>query len=194
MIRSSSLAAIAERVPEVKKQETKVEPANLIRCGNCKQERPKRCRGLCEACHTYQKRHNQNRPMHLIRREVAKLKKIRWCQTCGNPQIDSNHMCGACRKYWATSGKARPKWLWDDEFCCTTCGIPKRIARHTAGGHVNFRKDKCRACSQYERKYGKPRPQHLWGNGSKGWCDCGYPAEHEINKIVMCNRCVKEYR
>ncbi len=196
MIRSSSLAAIAERPHVAKKQEAPAEaqPVNLIICANCKLEKKKRSFDLCEACYDYENTHKKNRPMYLIRREIDKQKRIKWCQNCGNPNIRALFLCLPCYLYRQTTGKQRPKWLWDEEFCCTVCGIPKKLTPRDADGATTFRKDKCRACASYQRYNGKPRPEHLWGNGKFGWCDCGYSAEHQIDGLNMCNRCVKDYR
>lgn len=195
MIRASHLAAIAERPQVVKKQEVEpAKPTNLIICANCKLEKKKRSFDLCAACYDYQHTHKKNRPMHLVRLELEKQERSKWCHNCGSPNIRACFLCMPCYNYKNRTGKHRPKWLRDDEFCCTVCGIPKRLTPLDADGATTFRKGKCRACASYQRYHGKPRPPELWGNGKYGWCDCGYPAEHQIDKINMCNRCVKEYR
>lgn len=195
MIRASHLGAIAERPRVVKKQEVKTEPEVVTVCRDCGINKRLPKRGItCAACNRYKLLHGVPRPSALIAREQAKRNAIKWCEVCGHTTVYALQKCKPCHDYWLTHKKSRPQWLWDEDICCSVCGFPKKAARRNKSGRLAFRKDKCQPCDTYQREQGRQRPPHLWGKGSKGWCACGYPAEHEINKIVMCNRCVKEYR
>jgi hypothetical protein len=56
------------------------------------------------------------------------------------------------------------------------------------------RRGYCNACRHYFVRTGKKRPPHLWGNGPEGWCECGKPANHMIDKFPLCDSCAVEYK
>lgn len=194
MIRASHLGAIAERPQVVKKQEVKADEYPFV-CKHC--EYP--CKkthglGLCSACSTFYFKHRQMRPRRLIEASAIRRRKAKWCMTCGNPNVMCKQECKSCYGYRERNGRPRPRWIWDDEFPCVNCGIPKKAASRRKCGRILFHKDRCAPCYSYQRRTGKERPEYLWGKGKHGFCDCGSPAEHQIDKINMCNRCVKDYR
>jgi hypothetical protein len=194
MIRSQHLGAIAERPTVVKKQEVKAEHTPTI-CKECGIDKRLPKRGItCSACNRYRLLHGVPRPATLIQRELAKRNAIKWCEVCGHPDIYALQKCKLCHDYWLAHKKARPRWLWDKDICCSVCGFPKKALKRGRNGRLAFRKDKCLPCDTYQREQKRPRPAYLWGKGSKGWCDCGYPAEHQIDGFTLCNRCVKDYR
>jgi hypothetical protein len=192
MIRAQHLGAIAERPQVVKKQEVKAE--KLILCKQCNLRKPPYRVDTCAACCRYEKRNGHPRTISLIRLDAKRQSKAKWCKNCGNPSLYVGHLCLACYKYQVKHGKNRERWRWDEDFKCSVCGFPKKAGRRRLDGAVYFTRDKCRTCYDYERRYKKPRPAHLWGAGKHGFCDCGYPAEHQKDGFNLCNRCVKEYR
>ena len=195
MIRSSSIAAIAERPQVVKKHEVEpAQPANLIICANCQQKRKKCALGLCNTCYAFQLRHGVPRPLHLVRYQMEKQSQPKWCTTCGNPELYNVHRCHACYTYWMRYKKERPKWLWNKDVCCKNCAFPKKAALRGKGGYALFHKGRCAPCYRYKNRTGRERPAHLWGAGKHGFCDCGYPAEHQAGEFNLCNRCVKDYK
>lgn len=194
MIRSHHLGAIAERPQVVKRHEVKAEEYPFVckHCGYpCKKTHGL---GLCSACATFYFKYRQMRPRRLIEASATRRRKAKWCMTCGHPDIMCKQECKLCYGYRQRNGKPRPRWMWDDDLCCVNCDFPKKAALRRKNGRIYFHQDKCAACYAYHKRTGKERPEYLWGKGSKGWCSCGYPAEHQIDKINMCNRCVKEYR
>lgn len=195
MIRASHLGAIAERPQVVKQHEAKTEPkVTTTICRNCKYQKKIAVWGMCDACCSFWRRNGKMRPAGIIRRAAAREGKAKWCKTCGHTKIKANQRCATCYRYWLLTGKARPKWFWDEDYCCSVCDFPKAAVKTYKQGRKAFYGDKCSACYRYQYRYNKPRPSHLWGKGTHGWCECGSPAEHQINKIAMCNRCVKDYR
>ncbi len=191
MIRSSSLAAIAERVAVVEKQEDKAQPeVKLIRCSHCKLEREMYAGGMCSPCHRYKRRTGILRPFKLIQRESERQSAPKWCKTCGSPNVFAGLRCEACYSYLLRTGKPRPKRFWNDDFCCTTCGYPK--SAKTKGTSRTFVVDKCVACYKYERRHKKPRPEYLWGKGKHGWCMCGRQANYQKDGFNLCTICAEK--
>lgn len=142
----------------------------------------------CTACWTYRWRHGVDRPIEWIERSRRRKGAPKWCRVCGS--TDSrivNQMCSACNKYFYRHGKDRPRHYWDEEAKCRTCKIPLDKAPFPSNG-------RCNACNMYKRNNGTERPKYLWGDGIHGWCTCGYPADHLIDKFPFCNRCAKEYQ
>jgi hypothetical protein len=195
MIRSQHLGAIAERPQVVKHHEVKVEPVVITTlCNHCGIAKKLRRGGICSACYCYRRKHGKPRPHALVMHDLARQSKARWCMTCGYPEIYSSLRCKPCYSYWNRHGKSRPRWLWDDDFCCINCGISRKQAGKRSGGRDNFDKDMCHACYNYNHKFKRPRPADMWGKGKHGWCECGFPAEHQTGGFNLCNRCVKDYR
>ncbi len=194
MIRSSSLAAIAERPHVAKKQEAKAEaqPVNLIICANCKLEKKHSAFGLCNTCYVYQSRHGEPRPLHLARYQAGKQSQPKWCMTCGYPGIFGLCRCQACYMYWLRHKKERPKWLWNEDICCKNCAYPKKAALHRKSGVSVFHKGRCGPCYRYKNRTGNERPGHLWGNGKFGWCLCGRPANYQKDGFDLCTICAEE--
>lgn len=148
-------------------------------CQHC-QLNPAHSHGICTTCIKYQKRHaGASRPLTHIEKVSQRRRRARWCQTCGNPEIEAARRCKACYSYWHRTGKPRPRWLWDEDFCCIVCGFPKKAAhrKNRPGGGLKFWKGRCFACYGYFHKFKRDRPAYLWGRGTYGWCICGYPAE-----------------
>jgi len=194
MIRSSSLATIAERSTVVKKQEVKVQAQPVTICKDCGIDKNLTRGGVCSTCRQYKRTHGKARSADLIERLETRRHGVRWCRTCGSTDLFIEQRCRPCYRYWKLYNKERPRRKWDKDFCCVVCGFPRKAAMIQKRGRANFYKDKCLACYNYEKRLSKPRPEYLWGKGSKGWCDCGYGAEHQIDGLKMCNRCVKDYR
>jgi len=167
------------------------EPAPLKLCSNCG-VKPAFARGRCPACLSYFKRHHIERPLSLIeqaqKREEAAKHSAWWCKNCGSPDIESNMRCTRCARYFRMHGKERPRHLFVDDPRCKVCGkpLPTDGRRKLSG--------KCELCRHYEETRGKKRPAHLWGNGPHGWCECGQPAQHLIDKFPLCNGCAVEYQ
>jgi hypothetical protein len=193
MIRSQHLGAIAERPQVVKHHEVKAEPAKT-ECQCCHQMLKIHGCDMCKTCHRYWIKHGTMRPAACIQRSLDKQNKAKWCKNCGSTSLYVEQRCKSCYRHWRLYNKERPRWRWDADICCAVCSFPKKAAKIQKRGRANFYKDKCLACYNYEKNLGRPRPEHLWGKGSKGWCDCGFPAEHQAGGFNLCNRCVKDYR
>lgn len=156
------------------------------RCINCGD--PKlAANGRCKACKCYFERNNKERPRELWERRKAEAQMPRWCQNCGSPNIMGHMRCTACYRYWKAHGKERPYRYFADNAKCKNCGIPLDTVVIVKKGH-------CSKCYEYKRMYKKERPQKLWGNGPHGFCECGQPANHLIDKFPLCDGCAVEYQ
>lgn len=160
-------------------------------CSHCNLN-PSHAHKLCTVCIKYRDRHGgEMRPLSLIKRTAQRRSKAKWCKVCGNPGVCVLRRCQACYAYWTRHHKERPTWLWDEDFRCIVCGFPKKAAmrRKDRPGRKLFVKNRCSTCFSYYLKYGKDRPSYLWGNGTYGWCDCGYPANYWRGGVGVCARC-----
>lgn len=180
-----------ERVEPAKPHREVEQPQPL--CQRCSLN-PQFRQGLCSTCIGYKKRHGVDRPMELIEKARERHCAPRWCKVCGNPNLASRGRCGGCATYWETHRRERPQRFWNPDFRCLTCGIPKRLARKDHTGRLRFYGGRCEPCYSYLYRRGVERPKHLWGIGSKGWCECSNPAEHQIDGFNLCNRCVEEFK
>ena len=155
-------------------------------------EKPIDCSGRCATCRMYFKKYGVERPASLIEKARAlrmfKQNSARWCRNCGSLELGYNMRCFLCANYLARHGKERPRVLWSDDPRCKNCKkpLPTDGRRYHSG--------KCELCRHYEEEVGRNRPPHLWGDGKFGFCECGYPADHLIDKFPLCNRCAKEYQ
>lgn len=154
-------------------------------CVNCGESKPY-SKGRCKACHTYYERNQTERPFVLFERHKEKAVLPRWCKNCGSPSITGFLRCNACYRYWKAHGKERPRRYFDNPNC-KNCGIPLDTVVIVKAGH-------CSRCYEYKRIFKKSRPEKLWGNGPHGWCECGQPAQHMIDKFPLCNGCAVEYQ
>lgn len=143
--------------------------------------------GRCTACRSFFYRHSVERPAEFVNRQLERAANPRWCKVCGNPKIIANCRCNACDHYWRAHGKERPYRYWTENKACKNCKVPLAAVKRKRGL-------RCGACDDYKRKYGVNRPKYLWGDGVHGFCECGYPADHMIDKFPLCNRCAKEYQ
>lgn len=153
-----------------------------INCGNQKVV----SNGRCKACRHYFERNGKERPRELVERHQEKKNAPRWCKNCGSPSIAGFLRCNACYRYWKNHGKERPRRYFDNPNC-KNCGIPLDTVVIVKAGH-------CSRCYEYKRIFKKSRPEKLWGNGPHGWCECGQPAQHMIDKFPLCNGCAVEYQ
>lgn len=157
-----------------------------MECKNCGQPATSG-RRRCATCHSYFVRNKRERPESLYRYGVRVVKPA-WCVTCGSANVYAAGECRACRIHRNRTGKARPRFRWDPDCRCRTCGVPIASLGKTKSGRrqVNGR---CDACAAYLYRTGKARPKHLWGAGPHGWCECGFPAVALIGKdIPVCER------
>lgn len=156
-------------------------------CSNCHQK-PAVNRGRCRTCRSYFQRTGKERPPENIKKRAEREAAPRWCKNCGSPDICCNLRCDPCEHYLRIHGKERPYHLYTDDPRCKNCGIPlSDSSRRKVKG-------RCKRCREYRNIYKKERPQHLWGNGSEGWCECGKPANHSIDKFALCDECAVEYK
>lgn len=156
------------------------------RCVNCGAE----CihsNGRCPTCASYFFKHKVERPKRLIEHNQEKKQAARWCKVCGNVGELRMMRCDACYAYWRKHHRDRPKHLWRDDLNCKTCGKPLHMVKRAIRGY-------CFHCYDYKQTYKKERPQRLWGNGPCGFCDCGKPANHLIDKFPLCDGCAKDYK
>lgn len=154
-------------------------------CVNCGYGKPY-SKGRCKACHTYFERNQIERPSSLWQRRHEEATLPRWCKNCGAPSLTGYMRCLACYRYWKVHSKERPRHYFAADATCKNCGIPLALGRK--------RKGKCSRCYEYKRVFGRERPAHLWGNGPHGFCECGQPAHHLIDKFPLCNGCAAEYQ
>lgn len=155
-------------------------------CVNCGASKIK-SDGRCNACWVYFYKNGIERPRELWERCRQKAIAPAWCKNCGHPDVYCLFRCMNCYRYWRIHDKERPRYMWEDDPKCKTCGRPLRTVKRKDSG-------RCDACNSYRRKYGIERPQHFWGNGPAGWCDCGQPANHLIDKFPLCDSCAVEYK
>ena len=152
---------------------------------NCK--KPVTNRKRCSPCRKYFAKHGTERPTVLRPRQLYRHAKIKpkACKVCGDPKVRSSGRCVACESYYARhDGAARPRWLWDQAFCCLTCGVPLASLKpneRSAG--------RCKPCHQYLWKMGKERPRERWGIGEFGWCTCSRPATLQSEGRPRCRLC-----
>ncbi len=147
-----------------------------MKCGNC--GRPgKLTRERCHNCYCYRHKYGVERPQRLI----SPKSRPKWCYNCKSTKAPFiQGMCRACHGYKKRTGRVRPRYLWDKELGCATCGVPlSTVERHA---------DKCAACYAYKLRYGIERPERLWGIGPAGWCECGFPAVAMVEENPVCNR------
>lgn len=156
-------------------------------CANCRRKRAVK-NGRCASCQTYFYRHGVERPLSFVYKLEERQASPRWCKNCGSPDLSCNLRCARCDCYWRIHRKERPKHLWVDDPRCKTCGKP------LPSGNRRKRSGRCDLCREYRSVYKKERPQKLWGDGLHGWCDCGQPAHHLIDKFPLCNSCAVEYK
>lgn len=145
-------------------------------CGNCGQS-GKLIRQRCHNCYCYRHKYGVERPQRLI----SPKSRPKWCYNCKSTKAPFiQGMCKACHGYKKRTGRTRPRYRWDKELGCATCGVPlSTVERHA---------DKCAACYAYKLRYGRERPRRLWGIGPAGWCECGFPAVAVVEKNPVCNR------
>jgi len=159
--------------------EKKKKPTTCARCGIDDVY----CSGHCKKCY----RHRFNRGT--IRTYKYKNPELpRWCKNCGSPGVNTEQRCEACAWFFKRHKRERPRHLWDETFCCKTCKLPLSTYK---GWKI---KGRCNPCYKYLKRTGRDRPREYWGIGVHGWCECGFPATHLIDKFPLCNRCAKEYQ
>ena len=157
------------------------------RCKVCSLK-PAEFKGRCRPCQLYYRIHGVERPLELIERSVERASKPRWCKVCNKPSTELRRLrCERCYRYWLLHRKDRPRHYWCDDLKCKVCQIPLSAAKRVIQGH-------CKKCYEYKRKFDRQRPQHLWGNGPFGYCECGQPANHMIDKFPLCDSCAVEYK
>lgn len=153
---------------------------------NCKRIIPS-C-NYCNACQRYRRMYGTNRPQEMCQKRTYQYAKVKptACKVCKAPNPQSRGRCAACDIYYRRhNGKPRPRYLWDKEAGCLTCGIP--LASLPTGGK---RAGRCYACYQYHKiRGGKERPREYWGIGEHGWCKCGRPAGHLRDGKGVCSIC-----
>ena len=156
-------------------------------CSNCQRKIAVK-KGRCLACRSYFQRHGTERPMQYLAKLAERVAAPRWCKNCGSPEVSCNLRCARCDGYWRIHKKERPYHLHTDDPRCKTCGkpLPNGSRRKLSG--------RCDHCREYRRVYKKERPQKLWGNGPHGFCECGQPANHLIDKFPLCDGCAVEYQ
>lgn len=142
--------------------------------------------GRCDPCRVYLLRNGKERPLLLAEWYEQKKRLPKWCKVCGTPSLLCRGRCRACDRYWRVRGKERPKRLWCDDLNCSNCKKPLCSVPWKCKGY-------CNACYQFEKR-GQKRPPHLWGAGKEGFCDCGQPANHMIDKFPLCDSCAIEYK
>lgn len=160
-------------------------PKQCVNCGNSSTF----AQGRCRSCYKYLWRYGKERPLASEEKRLERIESPKWCKICGDVSLYRGRRCHACYDYFIRNGKERPRHLRVErsERRCSNCGIG-------ANGTRCFKRGLCRTCYDYKRETGKPRPQHLWGNGPAGWCECGQPANHLIDKFPLCDSCAVEYK
>ena len=152
--------------------------SQITHCINCGKFQI-HAKGRCRTCYRYHNEHGIDR--------VIKKKPAVWCKNCGHIPTKAHGRCACCHEYHAKYRKERPRYLWDKDAPCKTCGVPLS-SQGTYNGRRRQVKGRCIACDMYKRKMGCERPRHLWGIGEHGWCDCGRPATALIDgDIAVCN-------
>jgi len=203
-----------QHVPQKRKYKKKPAITGGQLCANC-QKVGVLAKGRCSACYQYHHRYGKERPLYysvekcLVCGERDARKKgrcercyqyllvfgvdrtkressPRWCKNCGHRKTHGLGRCNPCYRHFRRYGKERPRYKWDVDACCKTCGVRLKTVNRAISGY-------CEACYEYYRK-DLVRPRYLWGIGTHGWCECGYPAEHKIDDFCLCNRCVEDYK
>lgn len=161
-------------------------------CSNCKRKPAYRGQ-RCTTCRAYLYNYGIERPQILWFKQAERIEKKAkapaWCSNCGSMEISHNFRCYRCARWLHEHKRERPRHLWAEDPRCKNCTHPLPVAkgrRKTSG--------LCQLCRVYFNKYKKHRPKKAWGIGSAGWCDCGAPAEHKINKFTLCNQCAVDYK
>lgn len=143
--------------------------------------------GRCANCYGYWVRHGVERPLVFIEKEKIRKTTPKWCKVCNQRMSVRSFRCDACYEYWLANKKERPMHLWNADMQCKNCKKP-------LNSDCDPRRGYCNACRHYFARTGKKRPPHLWGNGPHGFCDCGKPANHMIDKFPLCDECAVEYK
>lgn len=157
-------------------------------CVNCG-SKGTHAKGRCITCYKYFWVHKVDRPLEFIERKAKRVSAPRWCKVCGHPALYRSFRCHACHDYYMRCRKERPRHLYVsiEDGRCANCGI-------SALGVPRFRRGRCRRCYEYKMRHNTERPESLWGNGPFGYCECGQPANHMIDKFPLCDSCAVEYK
>jgi len=136
--------------------------------------------GVCLACRKYYAMHGTYERTQ-IRRTTGMGEPM--CQQCRSRNLTHRNssyrggkwLCLRCAKYYKRHKRHRPRWI--DATHCVNCNRPLERGTNAYGG-----KGLCRTCSGYKHRFGKARPaEMIQKQAPHGWCECGKPAEVQID-------------